>query len=74
MTKKHHICSRGWPCKASIGEETLGSMKTQSPSIWECEGVEAEVGAHPHRIRRREGGIELLRGIGKEYNISNRNK
>jgi hypothetical protein len=32
------------------------------------------VGAHPHRIRRREGGIELSRGVGKEYNISNRNK
>ena len=49
------ICSSGWPCLASMGEEALGPVKAQFPSIWECLKSEVGVGAwmveHPHRSR-----------------------
>jgi hypothetical protein len=36
-----------------VGEEALGSVKAQCPSIRECQGGEVEVGGsvgeHPHR-------------------------
>jgi hypothetical protein len=48
MAKKHHICSRGWPCKASMGEETLGPMKTQSPSTGD------------HKVWRQKWGQTLI--------------
>jgi hypothetical protein len=49
------ICSRGWPCWASVGGEALGHVKTPCPSLRECQGREAGmggwVGEHPYRIR-----------------------
>lgn len=39
-----HICSRGWPCLASMGEEALGPVKAPCPSVGECQGGEAGVG------------------------------
>jgi hypothetical protein len=39
-----HICSRGWPCWASIGEEDLGPEKAQWSCVGECDGSEARVG------------------------------
>jgi hypothetical protein len=51
------ICSRRWPCRASMGGETLDPMKAGCPSVGECEGREAGVGGwvgvHPPRNRRR---------------------
>jgi hypothetical protein len=29
------ICSRGWPCLASVGGEALGPVKVPSPSVGE---------------------------------------
>ena len=37
------ICSRGWPCKASMGGEALGPVKAQCPSVGECQGGERGV-------------------------------
>ena len=34
------ICSRGWPCRASMGGEALGPVKAQCPSAGECQGSE----------------------------------
>jgi hypothetical protein len=58
-----------------MGEEALGSVRAQCPSVRECKGGEAGVGrwvrAHPHRSRRRGDGIggSLLGGIRKGDNI-----
>ena len=55
------ICSRGWPCWASMGGETLGPMKAECTSVGECQGGEAgvygKVGEHPHRSRGTGNGI-----------------
>jgi len=37
-----HICSRGWPCGASVVEEAFGSIKAWFPSVGECQGREVE--------------------------------
>jgi hypothetical protein len=54
------ICSRRWPCLASMGEEALGPVKAQCPSVGECEDGEAGVGGwvveQPHRSRGRGMG------------------
>jgi hypothetical protein len=56
------ICSREWPHWASVGEESLGPMKAECPSVEECEGREEGVGdwveVHPHRSKRRRDKIE----------------
>jgi hypothetical protein len=56
------ICSRGWPCHASMGAEVLGPMKAWQMS--QCRGIKDwEVGeggwveGHPHRSRGRGNGI-----------------
>jgi hypothetical protein len=56
------ICSRGWPCQASVGGEVLQPMKAQYMS--QCRGIEgreAEVGGwvyeHPHRSMGRGNGV-----------------
>ena len=55
------ICNRGWPCRPSMGGESLGSVKARCPRVGECEGKEEEVGGwmeeHPHRSRGRVDGI-----------------
>jgi hypothetical protein len=28
-----HKCSIGWPCRASVGEEALGPVKVECPSV-----------------------------------------
>jgi hypothetical protein len=33
-----HICSRGWPSRASGGGEILGLVKVLCPSVGECQG------------------------------------
>jgi hypothetical protein len=38
------ICSRGWSCRASMGEEALGSVKALCPSVEECQDQKAGVG------------------------------
>jgi hypothetical protein len=47
-----------------MGGEALGSGKTPSPSVGECQGREAGVGGqvfeHPHS-REREDGIGALK-------------
>ena len=30
------ICSKGWPCWASMGGEALGPVKSVCPSVGEC--------------------------------------
>jgi hypothetical protein len=67
-----HICRRGWPCQTSMGEEGLGPLKAQCPSVGGYKGQEEGVGgAWPHRRRRRGCGREFLGGMewGKEDNI-----
>jgi hypothetical protein len=53
------ICSRGWPCWASMGGEGLGLVKARCPSVGELEagkvGVCRWMGEHSHRSRGREG-------------------
>jgi hypothetical protein len=39
-----HICSRGWPYRASMGGEALGPVKVLCPSVGECQGGEVRVG------------------------------
>jgi hypothetical protein len=55
-----HMCSRGWPCWASVGEEALVPEKSQCPSVGECKSGDAGVGRmveeHPHRSRGRGKG------------------
>jgi len=55
------ICSKGWPCWASMGGETLGPVKAQCPSVGECQGRKwgrsVWVGLHPYRNRGREDRI-----------------
>jgi hypothetical protein len=50
-----------------MGEDALGPVEAQCPSIREFEGGEAGVGGwvleHPHRSRGREDGI---RGLQRE--------
>ena len=62
------ICSRGWPCWASMGEEALGPALC--PSVGECKGREAGVGwwvgEHSHRSRGRKDGIANFWGVGPE--------
>jgi hypothetical protein len=75
-----HICSRGWwPCRASIGEETLGTVKAQCAFIGECECREIVcvwVGTHPYWNRKRGDGICGFLGGGnlERNNIWNVNK
>jgi hypothetical protein len=38
------ICSRGWPCWASMGGEALGLVKVRCPSVGEFQDREAGVG------------------------------
>jgi hypothetical protein len=38
------ICSRGWPCQASMGGEALGPVKAQCHSVGECQGGETRMG------------------------------
>jgi hypothetical protein len=56
-----HICSRGWPCRTSLGGEALAPGKALCPNIGECQGGEAGVigciGDHPHRNSERGNGI-----------------
>jgi hypothetical protein len=35
------LCSRGWPCRVSVGGEALGVMTAIWPSVGEFEGGEA---------------------------------
>ena len=37
-----YICNRRWPYLASMEGETLGPVKTQCPSVGECEGIRWE--------------------------------
>jgi hypothetical protein len=52
-----YICSKGWPCWASMGREAIGLVKDQFPRVGEFEGSEVGVGGgvreHPHRSRGR---------------------
>jgi hypothetical protein len=54
------ICSRG--CRTSMVREALGPLKALCPSVGECQGRVAGVGAlvreHPHRSRWRRHGIQ----------------
>jgi hypothetical protein len=34
------ICSRGWPCRTSMGEEALGPVKVLCPNVGECQDQE----------------------------------
>jgi hypothetical protein len=49
-----------------MGEEALGPVKAQYPSVVECQGREAGVGGwegiHPHKSRRRGDRIENFWG------------
>ena len=38
------ICSRGWPCQASMGGEALGTLIAQCPCVGLCQGGEVGVG------------------------------
>jgi hypothetical protein len=54
-----------WPYLASMGDEALGSVKVQCPSLGECQGGEVGVGEwvgeHPHRSREKRDGREAFR-------------
>jgi hypothetical protein len=58
-----------------VGEETLGPLKAEYPSIEKCQGREAGVGRwvgpHPDRSRRRGDGVgsSLVWGIRKGDSI-----
>jgi hypothetical protein len=51
-----------------MGGEALGPVKTQCPSVGECQGNEVDmsgwVGEHPHRSKRRGYGIGGFQGRG----------
>ena len=38
------ICSRGWPCRSSVGGAVLGPGKALCPSVGEYQGQEVGVG------------------------------
>jgi hypothetical protein len=50
------ICSRGWPCRASMGEEVLGPGKAQCPCVGECVGGELGVGGWECTLIEARGG------------------
>jgi hypothetical protein len=54
------ICSRGWPCWASMGGEALDPVKARFPSVEVYQGREVAVGRwvgeQPHRSRGRGMG------------------
>jgi hypothetical protein len=50
------ICSRGWPCWASMGGEVLGSVTVLCPSVGECDCREAGVGGWVDEYLHRSGG------------------
>jgi hypothetical protein len=52
-----YICSRRWPCCASMGGESLGPWKAWYPSVGNSRvgGRSGWVGEHPHRSRT--GGL-----------------
>jgi hypothetical protein len=62
------ICSRGWPCLESVGEEALGPEKAWCPNVGKCDGrevgVDRWVGTHHHRNRRRGDGTRCFYGGG----------
>jgi hypothetical protein len=47
-----HMCSRGWPCQASMEGETLGLVGAQCPRKARVVGGEC-----PHRSRGRKDGM-----------------
>jgi hypothetical protein len=48
------ICSRGWPCQASVEEEALGPVKARCLSEGNARaGSQEWVGEHAHRSRGR---------------------
>jgi hypothetical protein len=52
-----HICTRGWPCQASIGGEVLGPVKVHCPSVGKCQGRKSGVGVW-------EGEHLIVAGVG----------
>jgi hypothetical protein len=51
-----HICSRGLPCLASVGEDAPNSVETWGPMEWACPGRE---GAPSQRQKGGGMGGEL---------------
>ena len=49
------ICSRGWPCWASMREEALSLVKARCPNVGECQGREAGMGGWVNTLI--EGGV-----------------
>jgi hypothetical protein len=45
------MCSRGWPCRTSMGGDTLGPVKVHCPSVGESQEREARVGGLVSRGR-----------------------
>jgi hypothetical protein len=66
------ICSRGWPCWASVGEEVLGPVKALCPSVGTCHCGEAGVCGwlrnYPCRSSRK-GGWDGGLGGGKTFEM-----
>ena len=58
------ICSKGWLCQASMGEEALGPVKLDAPVQGNARaGRQAQVGgAHPHRSRSKGDGTGVSQG------------
>jgi hypothetical protein len=54
------ICSRGWPCHASMEGEAFGHVKAQCHIVGECQDREAGVGGLGNR--GRGDGIGVFRG------------
>jgi hypothetical protein len=52
------ICSRGWPCRSSMGREALGPVKALCPSVGECRGQEAGVGGLVNGGGGGDGGFQ----------------
>jgi hypothetical protein len=69
------ICSREWPCQASMGGEAPGPVKARCPSIGKFKGGEAGVDGwvrdHPHKSRGRGLVVRFCRGLegGRGNNI-----
>jgi hypothetical protein len=55
------ICSRGWPCRSSMGGEAFGPVKVLCTSIGECLGQEVGAGGLGSR-GSGEGMGSFLRG------------